>query len=304
MKLQRNAGFTLLELLVVLSILAIIGGGLLVAYDDLDDKASEGVAAHSLASLDSAVRAYVNTESGLPNELDSLVAGEYPNPTVAGSEKVNILSSKIVSKTLAVQGLTQNQLDALNAAGITHLRYVDVKGNDPANPAPGSGATVTLDVPDADGSAAVVGPLLDIDIPHRVFEVPRPGSNKNRGRGFAVELAVDTPVLVWQGDRSGGGGYYDNTKIGAAGAPNPDVILVFGLGNDASCIGANNGRSQLSSAPVFGNRYEKHEYSRYYLMINVGPLGNEFSKAKFQVVMNSHGDFVDEMISEYLGQKG
>jgi prepilin-type N-terminal cleavage/methylation domain-containing protein len=297
----RNAGFTLLELLVVLSILAIIGGGLLVAYDNLDDKASEGVSAHTLASLDSAVRAYVNTEFQLPNELDSLIAGDYPDPSSGTPEKVAILSSKLLGTKTILSTLTAGQVAALNEAGIETLRYVDAKGNDPANPVPGSGDTVTLDCPDADGNAAVVGPLLDMDIPHRAHEVPRPGSNRNRGRGFSAAIAEGMPVLVWNPSRSGGTGGYDNTKVGA----NPeDVIFVFALGGDASCVGANKGRAQLSSAPVYGKRFEKYEYGRYLLLVNVGPDGNEFDKAKLQVVMNSHGDFVDEMISEYLGQKG
>ena len=62
-------GFTLLELLVVVAVLAIVGGGLLVAYDDVDDMASEGVAAHTLASLDSAVRNYSVISRGAPNYL-------------------------------------------------------------------------------------------------------------------------------------------------------------------------------------------------------------------------------------------
>ena len=50
----------------------------------------------------------------------------------------------------------------------------------------------------------MVGPLVDIDIPHRIFETPRPGSGRNRGRGFEHELVVGDPVLVWNSNRSGG----------------------------------------------------------------------------------------------------
>ena len=46
----------------------------------------------------------------------------------------------------------------------------------------------------------------------------------------------------------------------------------------------------------------KNDYGRYLLAYNVGPLGSEFSKAKLQVVLNTHGDFVDEMIAEVQGE--
>ena len=83
-----------------------------------------------------------------------------------------------------------------------------------------------------------------------------------------------------------------------------DVILIFGLGNDASMVGANAGPTQLASAPVYGKiRNGKYDYGRYLLAYNVGPAGAEFGTAKLQVVLNTHGDFVDEMITEHLGQK-
>ena len=46
------------------------------------------------------------------------------------------------------------------------------------------------------------------------------------------------------------------------------------------------------------------DYNRYLLIYNLGPEAAPFGKAVLQIVLNSHGDFVDEMIAEEAGQKG
>ena len=297
---RTERGFTLVELLVVIAILAIIGGGLMVAYDDLDDTAAEGVAAHTLVVLDKAVRTYTSMERKAPDNLDALVAADWDDPAnPSGSPLTNgkIMSTYPRPDKMIFSALTAPQLAALNSAGITTLRYVDLKGDDLTD----LSASITLDALTHDGTPGVVGPLVDIDIPSRICETPRPGSGRNRGRGFERELIVGDPVLVWNSNRSGGVGGYDNVKLGAD--PN-DILIVFGLGNDASMVGANRGGTNIASAPVFGKiRNGKYDYGRYLLVYNVGPVGSEFSKAKLQVVLNTHGDFVDEMIAEHAGQK-
>lgn len=299
-------GFTLLELLVVVAILAIVGGGMLVAYDQLNDSAAEGVSAHTMSSLDSAVRTFTAHERRAPNELDSLIAADYPTDpeddttALTGAAKVAILPSKLLGSKTILSTLTAGQVTALQNAGITYLRYVDTLGNDPTNPDPDTpGSTVTLNVPDADGASATVGALLKMDIPSRIHETPRPGSGRNRGRGFAKRIGVGDPVLVWNPSRSGGTGGYDNTKIGAE---TTDVVLIFGLGNDATIVGSASGRVQIPSAPIFG-KDDGSTYARYLLAYNVGPDGANFERTVLQIVMNTHGDFTDEMLSEHLGQK-
>jgi hypothetical protein len=184
-------------------------------------------------------------------------------------------------------------LASLRNAGITHLRYVGALANDAVGPFP-----ITLDAPDADGGTATANSILNVDIPSRVFESARPG-NANRGKGFAKRLAVGDVVMGWQANRSGGTGGFDNTKIGAE--PN-DIVLMFGLGNDATNVGSAAGPAQIPQAPIYGKNLP-HHYARYLLAVNVGPATAHFTKARLQVVMNTHGDFVDEMISEHSGQK-
>lgn len=296
---RRSRGFTLLELLVVIAILATLAGAIVASFGHLEDDAAEGASAYSISALDQLVRTYVALERRAPNDLDSLVAAAVPgaptDPVSGAATKVAILPAKLLGTKTVVTALTAAQVTALNRAGITHLRYVDPAGNDAASPAQGSGGTVTLAAPDADGGAATVGPLLDIDIPHRVHESPRPGVN-NRGRGHRGLLGAGSPVLVWNANRSGGTGGYDNTKLGAAPT---DVLVVFGVGSDSSLVGA--ATAGLPTAPIF-TKGVKTDYGRYLLLFNIGPAGAP-RQATLQAVLNTHGDFVDEMISEHTNQK-
>ncbi len=74
-------GFTLLELLVVVTLLAILATGALVAYDGADEKAQSSRAANTIGALDQGVRAYRAVTGAYPNQWDNLadpVTGNLP----------------------------------------------------------------------------------------------------------------------------------------------------------------------------------------------------------------------------------
>jgi len=301
---RRARGFTLLELLVVIAILATVAGGLLVAYDGLESQSAKGQAANTIAALDNSVRAFTVNARRAPNDLDSMIATDPTTPTVANSEVLAILGAKIAGK-MTITPLTQDMLDSLNAAGITTVRYADVAGNETT---PG---TYSLSILAADGSAAEVGAITDMDIPNRAFDIPRPGSGRNRGRGFSAPLAVDVPVMTW----NPGAGGINLTKLGAQAAGSEvggtgdalddDVLIALALGNNCSMFGeddATTGDVTLSTAPYYGDVLPS-QYSRYVLLYNVGSVNSPRSKAKLQAVVDTRGDFLDEEFAEYTGQK-
>ena len=313
--------FTLLELLVVIAILATVGGGMLVAYDGLEAQAAKGQATNTIASLDNSVRAFTVARRTAPNNLDTLIAADATDVT-AGSEVLAILGSKIAGK-FTITPLTAAQVDSLAAAGITDLRYVDIAGNDVV--ADGTGPTFTLNAPSADGSAGVVGYIDQIDIPNRVFDLARPGSN-NRGRGFVAPrldpgggTGVGFPVMVW----NPGSGGINLSKVGAnagglegtagstyadGGADTADVLIGLAVGNNCTLVNENTddsiavGEVRLANAPFYSD-VPPNTYSRYVLLYNVGSLTNPRSKAKLQAVIDARGDFLDEEFAEYTGQK-
>ena len=292
MRNRKVSGFTLLEVLMVVAMLAIVGGAIITSYGGLEDKAAKGSATHTIAAVEEAFRVFAATEGGLPDNLETMlaatpttavyVAAEADNgaadASATGAAFCGILGSKIAGKFTIVD----TDPSPLIAAGITKLRYLDLKGN-------GAGG-VALDIKDAGGSTTTVGNILDISIPQHAFEAPRP-TDKNRGRGYYVNAAAGTsvPLAVWNAGAAG----YNNVKVGA----NPTAVLVgLGLGNASTLIG-DGVFTNLAHAPYYGN-VAKHEYNHYVALIDIS-----VSPAKLVAILDSRGDFLDEEFAEATGQK-
>ncbi|MDP3211449.1 type II secretion system protein [Methylotenera sp.] len=70
--MMKQKGFTLLELLVVITLLAVLAVGALVAYDGIGENAESTAAAFNAGSLDRAVRNYRAVEQAYPDQWDNL----------------------------------------------------------------------------------------------------------------------------------------------------------------------------------------------------------------------------------------
>lgn len=324
---KSNKGFTLLELLVVVAILAVIGGGMIVAYDGLRAQAAKSGATNTIAGLMNSIRIFSQLEKTLPDNVESLLAATPAAPQYIAAEldsdcvaftgaatKASFLQDKIAGKIEALN-LTDSMVSALVAAGITKVRYIDAAGDDET----ASDLTIVA----ADGTAATnYGKMSEIDIPGQAFAAPRPGDGRNRGRGFYVDLddvAYDnagSPVqfAVWdgggptavQGDISDTAASrvarYDNVKVGGEAL---GVLVCFGIGAESTLVSASDvsegtgsvGNGRLSSAPYYGDG-KKHEYAHYLMLVDVTK-----SPAEFVTVVDPRGDFLDEEFAESTGQK-
>lgn len=76
---KRQQGFTLLELLVVITLLAVLAVGALVAYEGVGDNANATAAANNTATVDRAVRTYKAVEFHYPDQWDNLSVSDNAN---------------------------------------------------------------------------------------------------------------------------------------------------------------------------------------------------------------------------------
>lgn len=332
---KNQGGFTLLELLVVVGIMAIIGGAMLSSFGGQEDKAARGAATQTIAGVESAFRIYKATTNNLPNELESLACLPLVNAADPGAVTTVVndvpaspadatsaykfggvsnasgigggLGKKVADKFSLVQ-IPAGGITALADVGITSLRYAATAACD--NEAPGFGTTT---VTFAGGEViGVDAALQDMDIPAHAFEDPRPGSNRNRGRGFSGTLTADSPMMLWNN-----GGGYNNTKVGGQAG---SVLVGMGLGQASDLVGSGVDAA-FAKAPFYG-QLGKDKYSHYIALVEVGidsdvdgdsnpatPAGftqvNWLDDGGVSVVavVDARGDFLDEEMAEFTGQK-
>lgn len=128
--LQNNQkGFTLLELLVVITLLATLSVGALVAYEGIGENASNVASANNIKVADSSIRSYRALENVYPNQWDNLanLTGAAASNVTTGT--VGVLAaptreffgqwSIANSATDAVWAAAAN---ALNGVGINELQ--------------------------------------------------------------------------------------------------------------------------------------------------------------------------------------
>jgi len=150
-KRRKVGGFTLLELLVVVGILAIIAGAIITAYDGFQRKAALQTASNTVASMTNTIRTFIATSQNgaLPNNVESLISAAALTPDVTSGRAVGTVGTdgvlnSFLSERLAeklgldptdadsddAKVLTDFQVQSLVNAGIDTVRYIEAVGDD------------------------------------------------------------------------------------------------------------------------------------------------------------------------------
>jgi prepilin-type N-terminal cleavage/methylation domain-containing protein len=123
-KLQgKEKGFTLLELLVVITLIAILATGALVAYENVGESAEAASAGNAAATLDRAIRTYAAVENVYPNQWDNLADADGN----AIPFRPTVMNSFLAEWDTPVSGVDAEFSDVLNAfvnAGFEELQQV------------------------------------------------------------------------------------------------------------------------------------------------------------------------------------
>jgi prepilin-type N-terminal cleavage/methylation domain-containing protein len=341
MKKMKKSYFTLLELLIVVAILAIIAGGIVAAYTNIEENAAQAQAARDIAAVDEALQIFSAFESGIPDNVDSLLQYDISGATLAddaasgdtfapaadlagvtprvasaidnrsitaftGANANGGLASKVTARFLTTQ-----QIENLQDAGLAKVRFIDANLDDNAG-----FATTPGDAHVFGTATAPTGDYLidSMDIPQNYFDAPR-SNGGNRGRGFAVDvsgtasdLAADVQFAVWSGQNTGNndGTTPDGTGLLAPVAKYNNVKL----GANPTAVLVAFGLSSNCSLVGKDAKYGLSSGMPYYANVQKNEYNNyimlvdvQQRPAKVVAVIDSKGDFRAEEYAEYLDQK-
>lgn len=307
-RINKQGGFTLLELLVVVAIIAIIAGAVISAISGQEERAGQGVALHTMGALENATRQTVVLKGGLPSGLDSLICKDLSsfNPdTNDSSDLADVdallptLASGLSGKLTVITLPASSQGDCsdddgvdgacmLTESGITSLRYAETVAcdNDEATTATVDGVS---DVGDEAANEVLANTLFwDVDSGGAGIDVSLDANNGG------VEIAVLT----------------EPTDIGQEPGT---VVGVFGVGNFSEMSTSETAKT-LSRGPVDGNvDGDGERYSHFSLAIKLAETeidGNiptltsaayEADEVEIVAILDSDGDGFDDEVAEFAG---
>ena len=316
---KKQSGFTLLELLVVVAILAIIAGAVISAISGQEERAGQGVALNTMGALENATRQHAVLNSGLPADLDSLVCAGLANTTDTGdltgtaeligasSTEGGGLADGLAGKLTVVEIPAPSTSDCddendgacmLIGAGITSLRYAELTACDDTDD-----NVIAIDV-DNDGSTDTTAGGDDgvSEVLANTLFWPADSGGQGASVPLAEDAEVDIAILT------------DPTDIGQE----PGTIVgVFGVGNFSAMSTSEN--KIISRGPVDGNVDGNGErYSHFSIAVKVGEVSTglntdlnttaiatstswEADEVDIVAILDSDGDNFDDEVAEFAG---
>lgn len=314
----KQKGFTLLELLVVITLLAILSVGALVAYEGIGKNAQNVGAANNIAVADGAVRNYAALENVYPNQWDNLVNLDdgTVNDFIAPQTRnfIAALDLNEVNTTSSATGASI--VNALVNAGLTEYQSLQSTSVFPPNAIPNEtwnesapGVTNPADELELAYTAATATSPATVDID--TFAVG--------GEAFLSVFASGSGDLATPGACTVAGEdlrtNVSGTQVNTSAALNRindvldsdlcHLVVAVGLGKDVPGTTLNS-KVAISTAPTYvsDNINPSVNYARYIGLFHVGSAEDatptavtEFrNKAKLLAIVDTEGRNIDQAI--------
>ncbi len=291
---KRQKGFTLLELLVVITLLAVLAVGALVAYDRVGDNAQATAAASNAGGVDRAVRNFRAVSLAYPDQWDNLYVTGTNSKALLAAKTQALLSP--VSEAGFGTALS-DVLTSLKNVGITHVQNIvadtdltpgtapNLMHNEGSNP---NAKQVVVGV----GTVAGLAILADHD-----------GAAVCTVGGTAMPANyAGTAVDKTFGERL-------NKINDTLEGDNCDLVVALGFGHDAA-HSTTDSKVAIAQAPTFTSKNinPANNYARYIGLfhvgsntgtgnINVGETGEIHDQAHFIGFIDPEGNTIDDNLN-------
>ncbi|MBD9362792.1 type II secretion system protein [Methylomonas fluvii] len=299
---HRQAGFTLLELLVVITLIATLATAALVAYDGIGDSAQATAASNSTSTADGAIRNYRAVTQKFPDQWDNLVTTAGASPAFLSdrtaarfanwARPVSTSAFSIALNTaMAAVGITeiQERTVATTTAGVEpNLQHNEGATQNNGEAAENEWATVA--------NVAILPTFGDTAI----------GTGACSVNGTALGTKLDGAAMTALDD-----GNRQNVINDSLESDQCNLVIALGFGHDAA-HSTSNSSVAISTAPTFvsQNINPATTYARYIALFHVGQdganagavdnnivTGELFTKPRLLAVVDTEGRMIDENIA-------
>lgn len=282
MKYTKQQGFTLLELLVVITLLAVLSVGALVAYEGIGENASNVAAANNIKTADSAIRAYRAIENVYPNQWDNLA-------NLTGAAASNVTTGAV--GTLA--DVTRNffgqwTVDTTDPVWVSAATALDKVG---INELQTLTAAATIDLTKTSPNQAFNESAPGVSVPADELEFDDDGSAEYAGAAVTAFNLSTVPSSTGAACTTAGGADLQQNLNGSAvtnsaalnlindNLDNDGCHLVVALGFGKDVPGTTLGsRVAISTAPTYTNGVIVNpatNYARYVALFHLGSADEE-----------------------------